>query len=438
MIWCWIIAGILLSLLFCKGYNIRWQHYIWLLLPIEFYGLPVGGTIIKPYMIFGLFIFINNLLNRKKSGLPTAIVLITALIIISDCFTGLIQVSVMQHLMFFFVMFIAYQYLIICDFEIQLDEIKTVLFATLMGYGTVFLISNIIFIMMPTMAGLLTVDRFSPGLFEQFLSEGGKYAIRFRGFCIDPNAVVATLVPGGVIAFSNLITHNYNVKNWLALSLYSIVVVMSGSRMALLCSLVSAIILLFSKYKQTLNKTIWLFYIILAIIGLCLYTLLYDSSVLDSIASWANDKYQTRSGLTDKNGRFTIWAHNLNFLFENNKFFFGVGQNQMYLISSLGKECHNTWLEWICGTGLFIGTFINLWFFSAPYVFWRKIRTMDTRLWCNSQFLFFAYLTTALCITSIDNITNSILIMSAVLFHYGVPVVDQSYYLLREAETGQA
>lgn len=386
-------------------------------------------------MIYGLFIFVNNLLNRRKGRLPTAIALIVALIIISDCFTGLIPVSIMQHMMFLLVIFIAYQYLIICDFEIQLNEIKTVLFATLMGYGTIFVISGILFLMMPTVDGLLTVDRLSPGLFEQFLSEGGKYAIRFRGFCIDPNAVVATLVPGAVIAFTNLMAKYNKTQSVIGLILYSVIIGLSGSRMALVCSICCAAILLFSKYKLSLNKSIWLFYAILVIIWLCLCILFYDNSVLESIDSWANDKYQTRSGLTDENGRFTIWAHNLNLLFENNKFFFGVGQNQMYLISSLGKACHNTWLEWICGTGLFIGTFIILWFISAPYVFWRKIRTKYTRLWRDSQFLFFAYLTIVLCITSIDNITNSILIVSAVLFHYGTPVLTQSYYLSQETET---
>ncbi len=437
MIWCWIIAGILLSLLLCKGYNIRWQHYIWLLLPIEFYGLSIGGTIVKPYMVFGILIFISNLLSHKKFVLPNAIVLITASIIISDCFTGLIQVSVMQHLMFFFVMFIAYQYLIICDFEIQINEIKQVLLATVIGYGLVFVISNICFIINPSMDGLYTVDRFSYGMFEKFLSAGGDFTIRFRGFCIDPNAVVATLVPGGVIAFSNLIAHNYNVKNWLALSLYSIVVVMSGSRMALLCSLVCAIFLLHSKYKLSLNRAKWLCAGFVVIIIICFYSL-FENTFYDSIIKMASDKYQARAGLTDKYGRLNIWAYNFNYIIENNKYLFGVGQNQIFHHTQLGLECHNTWLEWICGTGLFIGTFINLWFFSAPYVFWRKIRTMDIRLWRNSQFLFFAYLTTVLCITSIDNITNSILIMSAVLFHYGTPIVNQSNYLLQEAETDQA
>ena len=45
MIWAWIAAAVAISWLFCKK-GISWYHYIWLLLPIEMYGVTIAGATI--------------------------------------------------------------------------------------------------------------------------------------------------------------------------------------------------------------------------------------------------------------------------------------------------------------------------------------------------------------------------------------------------------
>lgn len=415
MIWLWIIAAVSLSVILCNGHNIRWHHYIWLLLPIEFYGIPVAGATIKPYMIFGLLITISNIQQHKQFYLPRAPFLIIMLIFISDCFTGLILASIMQHLMFLIVMFIAYQYLIACDNEFQLEEIEIAMVAIVIGYGVVFACAQLCFSLMPNAPGLYTADRFSTGMFLNFLEAGGGFNIRFRGFCIDPNAVITTLIPGAVIAFSKLLRNEKIIKNLFAVLLYCNVVVMSDSRMALLCSIGCAIVLLFIKYRHSANRTNWIICAITCATLVCVQSLLFENGILDYVFSETENVYSTRSGVTDYDGRFYIWAYNLKTLLDNGKIFLGVGQNQISQITFLGKACHNTWLEWICGTGLFIGGFISCWFIFTPIAFWKKLKDSYVS---NSLPLVLSFITVLFCITSIDNITNSILVMTTFLLRY--------------------
>ena len=48
MIWVWIIAAIAISWLLCRK-KVAWYHYIWMLLPVEMYGITIAGATIKPY-----------------------------------------------------------------------------------------------------------------------------------------------------------------------------------------------------------------------------------------------------------------------------------------------------------------------------------------------------------------------------------------------------
>lgn len=52
MIWGWIGAAVALSWLLCRK-KAAWHHLIWMLLPIETYGVSLAGATIKPYMMFG-------------------------------------------------------------------------------------------------------------------------------------------------------------------------------------------------------------------------------------------------------------------------------------------------------------------------------------------------------------------------------------------------
>ena len=83
MIWAWIAAAVAISWLFCKK-GISWYHYIWLLLPIEMYGVTIAGATLKPYMLFGICIIASDLVRDKTIRVPVAIIAAVFALIISD------------------------------------------------------------------------------------------------------------------------------------------------------------------------------------------------------------------------------------------------------------------------------------------------------------------------------------------------------------------
>ena len=74
MIWIWIVIAMFISWLFCER-KIGWYHYIWLLLPVEMYGITVAGATIKPYMIFGMCIIIADFLKKKTIRVHVSIII---------------------------------------------------------------------------------------------------------------------------------------------------------------------------------------------------------------------------------------------------------------------------------------------------------------------------------------------------------------------------
>ena len=114
MMWVWIIAAIAISWLLCRK-KVAWYHYIWMLLPVEMYGITIAGATIKPYMILGVFMIIKNLLDRKAHKVPAAFVAIIFLLTVSDILNGLIIASIMQHVMFLVIIYIAYNYVLISE-----------------------------------------------------------------------------------------------------------------------------------------------------------------------------------------------------------------------------------------------------------------------------------------------------------------------------------
>ena len=57
-IWIWIIAAWVLSYLALGKKKTSFEHLIWILLPVDMYGITMAGATIKPYMIFCFFLFI--------------------------------------------------------------------------------------------------------------------------------------------------------------------------------------------------------------------------------------------------------------------------------------------------------------------------------------------------------------------------------------------
>ena len=387
-----------------------------MLLPVEMYGITIAGATIKPYMILGVFMIIKNLLDRKAHKVPAAFVAIIFLLTVSDILNGLIIASIMQHVMFLVIIYIAYNYVLISENDDDLlKNIEVSTIATTIGYGLVFLVAYWFYSRGIGFGGIYTTDRYSAGMLLNFISTGGQTTVRLRGFCIDPNSVVTTLIPGASFGLARLLYKNGGkFRSLVAVILYAIVMDLSGSRMAVVCTVAMVIIMLMMGYKQAENKLRWF--------GLIVLVLLVASFVavyrFQNIASEVYSFFTARAGLNDTGGRFTIWKYNARWLSDNGRLLFGVGQNQISNLTTVGKACHNTWLEWICGTGILLGGMIDLWFVVTPVVFLDRLK-------CNRIFIrdiipiVLAYVTALICITTVDNITNSVVLFLMVIFRYG-------------------
>ena len=415
MIWIWIVAAVLISWLFCKR-GIGWYHYIWLLLPIEMYGVTIAGATVKPYMLFGICIIVSDFIRNKTIRVHTTIIAVTFALIISDFLTGFVTSSVMQHIMFILIVYIAYCYVSVMNTDRSaLESIEAVTIATTIGYGVVFALAYIAYRVQPQIGGVYCVNRYSVGMFLRFVSTGGAAIVRLRGFCIDPNAVVTTLIPGAAFALERIIYHKYNKARYVfAVICYGFVVYLSRSRMALICTLVMLLAVLLSGYRQAKNKRNWFVGLVFFVIAVVFVGIRNYQEIAAEVSSF----FTSRAGLNDDAGRLTIWKDCMAQLYEHGRLLIGVGQNQIASLTETGKSCHNTWLEWVCGTGLLIGGGISIWFLTSPIRFVRYAKRAD---WESRQYmpLLFAYLTTVVCITTVDNITNSILIFLMTIFNYG-------------------
>ena len=415
MIWVWIIAAIAISWLLCRK-KVAWYHYIWMLLPVEMYGITIAGATIKPYMILGVFMIIKNLLDRKAHKVPAAFVAIIFLLSVSDILNGLIIASIMQHVMFLVIIYIAYNYVLISENDDDLlENIEVSTIATTIGYGLVFLVAYWFYSRGIGFGGIYTTDRYSAGMFLNFISTGGQTTVRLRGFCIDPNSVVTTLIPGASFGLARLLYKNGGkFRSLVAVILYAIVMDLSGSRMAVVCTVAMVIIMLMMGYKQAENK-LWWFGLIALVLLVVSFMAVYR---FQNIASEVYSFFTARAGLNDTGGRFTIWKYNARWLSDNGRLLFGVGQNQISNLTSVGKACHNTWLEWICGTGILLGGMIDLWFVITPFVFLDRLKR--NRIFIRDIIpIVLAYVTALICITTVDNITNSVVLFLMVIFRYG-------------------
>ena len=415
MIWVWIIAAIAISWLLCRK-KVAWYHYIWMLLPVEMYGITIAGATIKPYMILGVFMIIKNLLDRKAHKVPAAFVAIIFLLSVSDILNGLIIASIMQHVMFLVIIYIAYNYVLISENDDDLlENIEVSTIATTIGYGLVFLVAYWFYSRGIGFGGIYTTDRYSAGMLLNFISTGGQTTVRLRGFCIDPNSVVTTLIPGASFGLARLLYKNGGkFRSLVAVILYAIVMDLSGSRMAVVCTVAMVIIMLMMGYKQAENK-LWWFGLIALVLLVVSFTAVYR---FQNIASEVYSFFTARAGLNDTGGRFTIWKYNARWLSDNGRLLFGVGQNQISNLTSVGKACHNTWLEWICGTGILLGGMIDLWFVITPFVFLDRLKR--NRIFIRDIIpIVLAYVTALICITTVDNITNSVVLFLMVIFRYG-------------------
>ncbi len=423
MIWAWILAAVATSWLFCKK-GIGWYHYIWILLPIEMYGVTVAGATIKPYMLFGCFIILDDLLKHRTLRVHATLIAVAFVLIISDYLTGFVMASVMQHIMFVLVLLIGYCYQDYQTDGIEFEEIGQVALATTIGYGLVFTVAWLAFSFGYSINGIYASERLDAGIVLKLASFGGTVSSRLRGFCIDPNSVIATLIPGAAYAMANITLKKKDIaKSVIGMAVYLAVVFYSGSRMALLCSIVLLVIFFIIGYRRSENKRRMAAIGVVGVLIICILAFLNLNVIILEIARIWADLFGERASLGSEYGRLTIWKTNLTYLIDNNKIWFGVGQNQIYLLTQRGLACHNTWLEWVCGIGIAFGLLMDGWFILAPIRFKKRvIGKVDMQ---NVMPIILAYITVVVCISTVDNITNSVLVFLMLILRYGT-ITDDS------------
>jgi hypothetical protein len=190
--------------------------------------------------------------------------------------------------------------------------------------------------------------------------------------------------------------------------------------MGMVCTALMLVTMFIIGYRETTNRKNWNIVAIMATVIVILLMALRGRNILTGLILEIEEFFSSRASLFDNAGRFTIWKSNFIYLFEQNRIWFGVGQNQISNLTSQGKAFHNTWLEWLSGTGIFIGTGICLWFITAPRVLKRKCYEVEVDYRHYFEPLVLAYWTVLIAVTTVDNITNSVMLFLLVLFRYGI------------------
>lgn len=415
MIWLYICIALAISLLLCRGKKIEYIHYIWLLFPIEMYGISIAGATVKPYMLFGLIIILDNLRKRREMKLSASVIIILAAIFLSDLLNGFVTASFMQHLMFALNVVIALAYLTACGNKPDTEAMGTAAMSALIGFGLVFIGTYFIRTAGFEWADITSSVRTDSGIFLRQANAGGVYSVRLRGFTIDPNSCMIPMIPGVCFAAGRLLRPEGGIGRSIFASMIFIALVpLTCSRMAYICTAALILVLLCCCKR----KPIVLFICLLAACAVTLSALFIPDAFATAV-NRVSDIFGTRASLTDENGRFTIWKENVQYILENNKLWLGVGQNQIQYYSASETACHNTWLEWVCGCGIFVGLYITAWFFAAPVGIIRKLRG-DKELIRAWSPLIISYIGIMLIVLSVDNITNvSMLTIALLLYHAG-------------------
>lgn len=359
-IWLWILAAWAISFLALKGRKIRLEHYVWMLLPVDMYGLSVAGVTLKPYAIFsGLLLFRMLLSGRHELSVKSRASLIsgviTVLLIAVNAFNNDTMQSMISTVMIAVVWACTMIYMSDCR-DGTPEDVAEVLLAAGIGFGAVFVIANLFLKLNIILPGMVADTRAEPGI---FMSMNNVYhgqllrTLRLRGFTIDPNQMVGTFLLCSSTALFRLIRGKGKAREILALILSVWCVILSNSRMGLICCVLVCIVSLVLGYQMAGQraKNCMKLLLLCLILALIIATI---SGVMTRIIRSVMSSYENRSGLNDEYGRFTIWKEAVTVLCREN-LFFGIGHGRMQYYTAMSRACHNTWLEFICAYGLLMG-----------------------------------------------------------------------------------
>lgn len=435
MIWMWIIASLILSLLPLINKKIDLSYYMWLLIPIDTYGISLAGAVIKPYMIFAVILLLVTYAKNKgtdfdlrasKEQLFAGV--ISILIIITGAFSG--SFAILKASLLALIVYICAQMYVSSVDCSKSEQLSDVFIASCFGCTIVYIVAYICLQSGLDIGGIVTHERSQPGMFMQMSNmSSGKFilAYRLRGFAYDPN----TMFPQLIFGISACVTRLFKKFNFyyiitIALSVFSIF--LSSSRMGLICCAIAIVIttVVSINHLDNVKKKMSSFIIILILCSVALLFLMTNSgqSMITSLLS----TYQNRSSLTDEYGRFSIWKECLNIYWNKNPIL-GVGLGQMDNLTATNRMTHNTWLQFICECGLIVGGIAVTYFFGVMIIGWARTKIKHLNDPQNSSYLclIIGYTLTIVSLASADNITCSYLWFGALL------VLKMAFYLKPES-----
>lgn len=425
MIWLWITAALILSYLPLINKKIDLAHYMWLLIPIDAYGISIAGAVVKPYMVFALMLpiilYARNKgtdfdLSASKGQLLAGV--ISILIIVVNVVNNNDNAYTVKAALMTFVVYICAQLYASCTDNQNNEQLSDMFIASCFGYGIVYFVAYLCLMSNINIGGLIANERSQDGLFMLLSNMNhGQYVqvYRLRGFAFDPNTMFVQFI-FGICACVSRLSKKFSFYYIFTFIISIVCILLSSSRMGLLCCVISIIITALVNTSQVKNVKKKIFSII-GMLVICASLLIaaitrWGQSVLSSLLS----TYQNRSSLTDEYGRFSIWKECLGIYWDNNPML-GVGLGQMDRYTMTERMTHNTWLQFICECGLIVGGITVAYFFTVMIIGWAKTRFQHRLDPDNTSYLslVIGYTVTIISLLSVDNITCSYLWFGALL-----------------------
>ncbi|MBQ4129046.1 MAG: O-antigen ligase family protein [Ruminococcus sp.] len=424
MIWLWIILALILSFIPLINKKIDASYYIWLLLPIDAYGIVVASTTIKPYMIFALILPIIAYAKNKGTDFDLSASkgqilagIISVLIIIVNLFNGDSFSSVKAAFMTL-VVYVCAQVCVSCTDCKKSSQLTDVFIASCFGCAVVFVLIYICLQSSITLDGFVAAHRSKIGIFMRTVDMKNGAAVeiyRLRGFAYDPTIMFPQFIFGISACISRLFK-KFKLYYLVTLILSVFVIILSSSRMGLLCIALAVVITCIvgiSQFETVKKKVLSIIGVLSACAVFLGFTATkYGQSVMSSLFS----TYTNRSGLTDRYGRFSIWQDCLSVYWEKNPLW-GIGLDRLDTFTAIGRTAHNTWLQLICECGIIVGGLATVYFFSIMIMGWSKIKAKLNSTLENASYicLVIGYTVTVISLISTDSITCSYLWFSALL-----------------------
>lgn len=424
MIWLWMIAALILSYLPLINKKIDISSYMWLLLPIDAYGLSIAGATIKPYMIFALILPLVLYAKNKGTDFDLkvtkgelflgiiSILIITVNLINCDSFS-----SAKASLMTLFVYICAQLYCSCADSN-RFEKLSDVFIASCFGYGIIYITAYALLQSGLSFDSIVATERAEDGIFLTMSNMvNGRYveAFRLRGFSFDPNIMFIQFI-FGISACMSKLFKKITFYPIITIIISVVCILFSGSRMGLLCLFATILISSISciiRFDSVKKKLLSVISTIILISGLLVaFMSRWGQSTINSLIL----NYSNRSSLTDEYGRFSIWRESLKLYWEKNPIF-GIGYNNTSLYTQTERMTHNTWLQFICECGIIVGVIAVVYFLSVMIIGWAKVRPYHNSHPQSTAYLalIIGYTMTIISLISVDNITCSYLWFSALL-----------------------